>query len=265
MRKFLNKKIVAVLIAVVLIIGAHYLGWARPAENFLLKLLRPAEKALYRTGNALKLIYQKSASERDWETDNKRLDEENKKLLAENVGLKIIADENKVLREQLAFYSRSNYQKTVANVISRAETVGDNQVITLDRGGADGIKSGQAIVAGDGIIIGKIFFIKEKISYGCLITNEQCGLAASIVNQEGAAGLTKGELGLTVRLNFIPQTESIASSSIVITSGLEPAIPRGLIIGKITEVDAETNDLFQSAVVSPAADLNGLTVVSVIK
>ncbi|MFA6551047.1 MAG: rod shape-determining protein MreC [Patescibacteria group bacterium] len=265
MYKFLNKKILIALLIAVLIIGAHYLGWTRPVENLLLKIFQPAEKVLYRAGNALKIIYQKNTNQHDWEAENQRLKEEVEKLFSENVSLKVLADENKILRAQLDFYSRYQYQKVTANIISRAESAGDNQVITLDRGSADGIKTGQAIVAGEGAIVGKIFLVQDKISYGCLITNAQCELAAAVVSREGTDGLAKGELGLTVRFNFIPQTADIAAGEIAVTSGMEPAIPRGLIIGKITEVIKEADDLFQSADITPAANLNDLTIVSVIK
>jgi rod shape-determining protein MreC len=265
MNKFLNKKTFTVLFIIILIIGTHYLGWARPVENLLLKIFQPAEKVLYRAGNGLKIIYQKNSAKRDWEFENKQLADENKKLLAENVSLKILTDENKSLRAQLDFYARYQYEKIIANVISRAESVGNNQVITLDRGSSDGIKIGQAIVGGEGVIVGKIFLTQEKIAYGYLITNEQCELAAAIADQEGTNGLAKGELGLTVRFNFIPQTAAVAAGGIAITSGMEPAVPRGLIIGKVTEVAKQADDLFQSAIVSPTENLNDLTIVSVIK
>ncbi len=264
MFKFLNKKIIVVVIAASGIILLHYLGILQPAENYLSKWLQPAARATFRLANAINIFYSDKTDERDLASLAARLEAENKKLLAENVSFKILADENEALRQQLAFYSRHNYQKVLANVISRESGSGENKVIVLDQGRTAGIAAGQAIIVGDGIVVGKIFLVKANTAYGYLITDERAQLAAAGINQQSTSGVTKGELGLTVRLNFIPQTENIQAGEIIITSGLEADIPRGLIIGNVVEVTKETDDLFQSAVINPAVNLNNISIVSVI-
>jgi len=264
MFKFLNKKIATVVMAAAGIIGLHYLGILQPAENYLSQWLQPAARITFRLANAIGITYQTKTDQRDLASLVARLEAANNQLLADNIGLKILADENEALRQQLAFYSRHNYQKVLANVISRESGAGENKIMVIDKGRADGVAPNQAIIIGSGIVIGKIFLVKENLAYGYLITDERSQLAAVIAGKEGTGGVTKGELGLTVRLDFIPQTESVQAGEVVTTSGLESNIPRGLIIGSVVAVTKETNDLFQSAVISPAVNLNNVSIVSVI-
>ena len=51
---------------------------------------------------------------------------------------------------------------------------------------------------------------------------------------------------------------------IVITSGLEQYIPRGLIIGCVTEINRESSELWQTARLTPFSDFNKLTVISIL-
>lgn len=264
MLRFLNRQVIVVILAIAIIIFLHYIGVLPPIENYLVKFLRPIERIFFRSGNALNAVYRNNAGQADWEALGRQLQEENKQLLEENVRLKVVDEENKALREQLSFFSQHHYQKATANVISRAGGVGENQIITLDRGAKSGVAVNQPIVIGGGFIAGKIFSVQDEISYGCLITQASCQLAAALVGQPAISGLTNGELGLTVRLNFIPQPEEIKAGSVVITSGIEPSIPRGLIIGRVQSVVKEANDLFQAAIVNPEINLNNLSVAAII-
>ena len=65
-------------------------------------------------------------------------------------------------------------------------------------------------------------------------------------------------------MDFVPQTEAIQVGDSIITSGLEASVPIGLFVGFVQNVQNEPNNLFQTAVIDPAADLAAVHVVSVI-
>ena len=69
---------------------------------------------------------------------------------------------------------------------------------------------------------------------------------------------------LTVNMVFISQTEKIEIGNIVVASGLEKNIPRGLVIGRVSKVEKESNELWQSAVIEPIANLDELIIISVL-
>ena len=156
----------------------------------------------------------------------------------------------------------------MANIISRGE---GNQSVVIDKGFRDGLVPGLAVVSStalgtssQGVIIGKIINIKEQIAEVYLVTNRNSKLAASILGENKTSGIASGELGLTIKMDFIPQTENIKAGDIVATSGLEPSIPRGLVIGRVTKVNKENNEVWQTAVIEPLVSLNALSIVSIL-
>jgi len=262
--KLFSKKIIILFISAVLIIILHYAGVLNIVENYALAILKPIEGTAFKSGNKIREAYVGDVDYGDLRIANEELKNKNNELLTQNIQLKILQDENEALRKQLEFYSQHNYSKLLANVISREGDYGADQIITIDKGLDDGIKTGQPIIAENGIIVGKIFLVENTLSYAYLITDKNCQIAASAINKKETIGITKGDLGLTIQMNFIPQTEIITKGDIIITSGLETAIPKGLIIGTVQEVKKETNDLFQSVIINPPLNLNTLAIVSII-
>jgi len=65
-------------------------------------------------------------------------------------------------------------------------------------------------------------------------------------------------------MEYIPQEEAINVGDIVLTSGLGGVMPKGLVIGQVTEVQQMGYALFQSAIVRPAVDFSRLELVLVI-
>ena len=155
----------------------------------------------------------------------------------------------------------------MSNVISRGEAIETSsrgESIIIDKGSRDGVSPGLAIVNGQGIIIGKVAEVKENISQVNLTNNSKCKLAATILNQEKTSGIAEGELGLTIKMKFIPQESEVAVGDIIVTSGLEQAIPRGLVIGKVTQVEKENNDIWQLATIESLVNTQDLVIVSVL-
>jgi rod shape-determining protein MreC len=54
---------------------------------------------------------------------------------------------------------------------------------------------------------------------------------------------------------YIPQEEDVRVGDIVLTSGLGGLMPKGLVIGQVTEVQQREYETFQAATVRPAVDL----------
>ena len=59
-------------------------------------------------------------------------------------------------------------------------------------------------------------------------------------------------------MDLIPQDAEVELGSIVTTSGLGGSFPEALVIGRVTSVRGEPQDMFQEADVEPAANLSRL-------
>jgi rod shape-determining protein MreC len=79
--------------------------------------------------------------------------------------------------------------------------------------------------------------------------------------------LVAGQPDGSLILEQIPQSESVKVGDTVVTSGrsgLGGLIPKGLIIGHVTNIEKRDIDLYQQAALQPAVDFRRLEVILVI-
>lgn len=248
-------------------IAGHYFGITGPIESIFIKILNPVFNSFHSAGLGIKNKYNDSVDKADQLKKIEEIKIQANVLIEENAKLQTIQEENETLRGYLNFFTKSDYKYVMSNVISRgniSNTLKTTETIIIDKGKKNGLIEGQAVINSKGIIVGKVAEVKDDIAKVYLINSNQCKLAAAMFNTDKTTGVTEGELGLTIRMNFIPQTQKINKDDLVVTSGLEPLIPRGLAIGKVIDVDGNNNDLWQSAVIEPLVAPDDLIIVSVL-
>lgn len=265
----IGKKRIVIYVAVVgLLIFLYAVGLFRPIEDFITLGLNPVFKNFYFFSSSLRSDYNDQMGKGNFLEEIDKLKAEVNRLSEENARLATIDEENKVLREHLRFLEKNEYNYILSNVISRGDmssVSGRIETIIIDKGKDDGIYAGLSVVSGKGIIVGKVANVKDNLSEVYLTNSSRCKLAANILgSEEKVNGIAEGELGLTVKMNFIPQSLEIKNDNMVVTSGLEQFIPRGLVVGKIIEVSKESNDLWQSATIDPLENPDDLIIVSVL-
>lgn len=268
------KKYIYVAVVILLLIFFHYLRILNPLEAVLSRVLAPAAKILYSFSSSVSRIFTDQTANKNLAEELRLTKQEVDDLLAENAELKFLEEENSVLRKHLNFFRQAGGHYLMANVVSGGGLTAepnDSQSVVIDKGAGDGLFPGLAVVSStadgastQGVIIGKVVKVKENISEIYLVTNKNCKLAAAILGENKTSGIAQGELGLTVRLDFIPQTENIKIGDLVATSGLEENIRRGLVIGRVAQVSKENNQVWQSAVIEPLLSLGETTIVAIL-
>lgn len=274
MLKLNIKKYVTILAAIALLLVLHYSKLLNPIESLLTRGLNPALKIFYSFSSGISQTYLDQTAKIDLAAELKATRETINQLTVENVELKFLKEENLALRKQLNFLAKSGDHYLMANIISRGELEGepeDSRSIMIDKGLRDGLSAGLAVVSfvspgnfSQGVIIGKIINVKDNLSEIYLVTNKNCKLAAAILGEGRISGIVAGELGLTIKMDFIPQTVNIKAGDLVATSGLEQNIPRGLVIGRVAKVVKENNEVWQSATIEPQINLDSLSVISIL-
>lgn len=251
----------------VLLVFLHYVGILGPVESLVQRISSPLMYQIYGVGSFFRSRYYEQNDIAGLSNKNRILEAQVRALTAGQAEMIKYKEENERLRGMISFFDENKGKYLPSNVISRSDHLGtanDDQSIIIDKGSDDGLKDGLAVLDHEGNVVGKISDTKEKISRVDLLTSSRCKLAVSVVNAERTIGVAKGELGLTTRIDFIPQTEILHKEDLVLTSGLEIDIPRGLSVGRIDQVNKESNELWQDAYIRPISNLNDLSIVSVI-
>jgi len=175
----------------------------------------------------------------------------------------MLKEENRLLRSSLNFFVSTTYNKVGAEVIGKNIDPTGSTVI-INRGEVAGIKVGNAAVAENGVFVGKVARVEKNEAVVRLVNDNQSRVAATVNNAEKSIGIVEGGYGISIRLNFIPQNETVSVGDTVFTSGLEDSIPRGLPIGRIEVVEKEAYQPFQKAVMTPFVALDKIFTLNII-
>lgn len=179
------------------------------------------------------------------------LEREIERLTMENAKLKTLEADNAALKTALGYAEQGGIRGTVARVLSESAEQDGERAIILDKGMRDGIVPGQPVVSASGVVIGKITRAKNHAATCLLLTDSRSRLAVAVQNGDETVGVLQGDRGLAMEVTFIPQSTTISKGDTVITSGIEPAVRRGLVVGTVQSVHKNSQDPFQTATVDP--------------
>jgi rod shape-determining protein MreC len=194
-----------------------------------------------------------------------QLKSKNNNLSLENQQLREYKAEAKRLRILLNYQveNKEQYDLTVARVIARQPNNWFN-MITIDKGSADGISQGMPVINADGLV-GRISNTTYHSAQVTLITDREMAVGAIIQDSRETQGIIEG-MGETnsLRMINIPYYSKVGKYERVICSGLSEYYPKGIQIGYIQAVKKESNGLLLSATISPAVAFDKLEEVMVI-
>jgi rod shape-determining protein MreC len=174
---------------------------------------------------------------------------------------------NKMLNYQQ--HQTGNTKLTPAHVIGRDPTQWSSG-LTIDSGLSDGVKANLAVVSADGSLVGRVAEVAQHSAKVILITDTQIGDGVSAKVQIGSAdqpfGVVIGSTSVSGKLDmsFLSPVAQVKAGDVVETSGMSDIFPSNLIIGTVDSVSSGSQGLTQSAVVTPAADLDYLQNVFVV-
>jgi rod shape-determining protein MreC len=267
--KKINLKVLIIFMATVgLLIFLHLTGLLNPLGKYLEIALNPALAKMQNWSSGISFWYGETFRHGDLAAENHILQVRVEELSAANADMEKIKNENSQLRQHLKFLEGGTARKYVmANIVSREVFSGSGENrgdLVVDKGKDDGLVPALAVLNERGIVVGKITEVGEKVSTLALVTGTGCKFAAALQNGSRTIGVTSGNLGLTINMDFIPQSEKVDIGEMVVTSGLEPGIPAGLAIGRVNKINKDSNEIWQSANLEPLANLDDLTIVSVI-
>jgi len=195
------------------------------------------------------------------EQENRELKSEIGKMLKEQQACREIFYENKTLRGLLALKEREHRYVTSARVIGRSADQWSN-VLILDKGLSDGITKDMIAVTEKGLV-GKISEVSGSYSYLLLLSDINFS-AAVRVQESRIEGVVSGTGFRKCQLKYIPYEEEVKKNSIIITSGLDQLLPRGIPVGYVSKVNKKDIGFFQEIEVLPFVDLSKIEAVSII-
>lgn len=257
------------LVVLVLVLIA-YTGENRltltPVEKIVKAVVAPFEAGVSKVVNGVSGSVNLLSSLSRTAAEDEDLRERLAKLESENALLKEYEYQNLRLRDILEFkdsVSRS-YVTVSASVIARNPS-NWFQTITINRGISDGIKKNMAVVNGQGLV-GHVINATVNSAEVSLIINDSSAVGG-LVQVTRTPGIIEGLTDNSgyLKMIHIATDAAVREKQVVISSGLGGVFPKGLPIGKITDISMESNGLVKYAMVRPFVDFNRLEELLVIK
>lgn len=266
MKGFISRKLFRVLLATIVfgfLITINPYNFFSPIRSVISASLLPFNKFAYVISLKTEYVKDFLFSIGELKKENENLLKENQNLIAENAELRDQRGENEFLRQQLQLLPRDRFALESASVIS-IDSTGSGAWIDIDKGSADGIREGMAVIVSKSILVGKVQQVFLKSSKVMLLSNPKSALNV-LANDTGAKGIVRGEYGLGIIMDMVMQNDTINKGSEVVTSGIGSALPRGLYVGVIREVRPSEDHLFQQAFIDSPIDSSKLQTVFIIK
>ncbi len=155
-----------------------------------------------------------------------------------------------------------DYQRLTAAVIGQDSNQAVRSIV-IDKGSSDGIRVGMPVESARGLV-GQVYRTTPNSAQVVLITDSSSAIPARLGTSRATGILRGGGLGGVLSIDWIDLKNQIEVSEVVLTSGLGGRFPQDLVIGRVIEVDRREAELFQRAIVQPAADFDALEIVFVI-
>ena len=191
--------------------------------------------------------------------ENKALKKQVGQLLSENAQLR-----KKLAEEQALSQQEKHLDPKTYNLLP-ARPIGLSRYLKIDQGSSVGVKKGWVVVFNDNLV-GRIVSVSEIASNVQLLADPDSKIAAFSQNLEGRSkGVLIGQFGSEGLMDKILHEEKISVGDLVYSEGTEGFLPRGLILGRVSEVYKRENEVFKSAKVQPVFDIRDLELVFVIQ
>ncbi len=260
--KFIKSFLVGSVI-IFIILFLHYIKILRPLETLVFKFTSPVVGFFYDSSNWLGNKYLNFQSRAALLQENKRLKTDLADLLLEKNQFLTEKEENQFLRDLLNWQKEERFFPFVTKIIGKFNQGSQNSLIIW--GGEDkGFQVGSPVLGDKNFLIGKIIKVNKNSSHVLLINDDFSRLAVKLQNGQKTAGVLQGQYGLGLIIKMIPTTELFKEGDLVVTSGLEQAIPDGILVGNIKEIRKYDEDLFSEATVISPIDFSKINIVSVL-
>jgi rod shape-determining protein MreC len=162
--------------------------------------------------------------------------------------------ENARLRELLDSTALLDHRVLVAEILA-VDFDPYRQRFSLNRGGADGVFVGQALLDANGVV-GQIVSVGPLTAEAVLITDADHAVPVNI-NRNGLRTIAVGTGdSRRLRLPYLTNSADIAVDDLLVSSGLGGVFPSGYPVGRVIEVKRRPGQSFADVIAEPISALD---------
>ncbi|MGY0393895.1 rod shape-determining protein MreC [Fusobacterium sp.] len=261
-KKWSIKKRMGIILFILILIFVLFSKAVNFGVDIVSHIVFPIQRRVYQIGNFFKETSEAVVSYKSILEENRNLKNEQVKYDIVVAYNKELDQENERLREILKMKEEKKLNIKVAKVNFRnPSNLYERFYINL--GKKDGIKKNYIVLAGENLI-GKIGKVYDDYSIVDMITGEN--YTVSSLTESGALGIVRGSNEGDGTLYFEANTfqENIEVGEKVYTSGISEIYPKGIYLGKISEVIESGTEILKSIKLESEVDVINLAEVLIL-
>jgi rod shape-determining protein MreC len=128
--------------------------------------------------------------------------------------------------------------------------------VLVDRGSVHGVEPGHPVITHEGVV-GVVTATSSHAAKTMLVLDRQSAVDA-LVQRSRARGVVRGVGSDRLEFEFVVRGSDVVAGDEVVTSGLGGIYPKGLRLGRVSELREAGGRLTRIAVIEPAVDLGRL-------
>ncbi|WP_300390430.1 rod shape-determining protein MreC [Fusobacterium sp.] len=261
-KKWSIKKRMGIILFILILIFVLFSKAVNFGVDIVSHIVFPIQRRVYQIGNFFKETSEAVVSYKSILEENRNLKNEQVKYDIVVAYNKELDQENERLREILKMKEEKKLNIKVAKVNFRnPSNLYERFYINL--GKKDEIKKNYIVLAGENLI-GKIGKVYDDYSIVDMITGEN--YTVSSLTESGALGIVRGSNEGDGTLYFEANTfqENIEVGEKVYTSGISEIYPKGIYLGKISEVIESGTEILKSIKLESEVDVINLAEVLIL-
>ena len=238
-----------------------------PIRNNVSKIVIPLQEGINDIGKNLTHRRKVFAKVKKLEKTNKQLKQQIDELTQENSLLSQNKYELERLRELYELDNTySEYEKIACRVVGKDSGNWFN-LFTINKGKKDGIETGMNVISGSGLV-GIVSETYEDHATVRAIIDDESAVSVKFASSSDL-GIVSGDLeeysSGQLRLTNVKKEVEVKEGDMVLTSHVSTSFLPGILIGYVSEISLDSNDLAQSGYIIPVVDFEHLDEVLVIK
>ncbi len=256
-----------VVVLIMIIVGSFASG---SNSNFIgdgvRKVVTTIEKPFASFAGGVKNAFNGIFKYKSLQEENESLKEENAKLKESVSNLSLQQSEYNELQKLSKAFDFEPFtdsgEAVAANIIAT-----DNSMVyktfTVDAGTNKGIEKGDVVVDGNGIV-GEVTKVSKNTATVTSILDVNKNISFMVQNKTSVLGVLSGEGKTKLNGYLVDEASNIAEGDTLVTSGMGH-YPKGIVIGKVTKVEYDSDKQLRLVQVQPSADFKSMKKVAIFK
>lgn len=250
-----------------IILSSVFANYSKPAKVVSGAIIVPMQEGMNGIGKWFNNKAKYFNSVKKLTQENEQLQKQVNELTEENS----LLAQNKYELERLRNLYKldqdySSYEKIAANVIGK-DSGNWFDIFTINKGSDDGVKKDMNVISGGGLV-GIVTDVGKNYAKVRAIIDDESSVSVSFANTSDT-GIVSGDLKLmddgVMNVTEIDKDAQVSEGDMVVTSKISDKFVPGILVGYVTTVKLDSNELAQSGQIIPVVDFKHIDEVLVIK